>query len=115
MDRMRELVDILNKWSYEYYVLDNPTVSDGEYDKLYDELRDLMRPGHADYAYYMRYGIRDHRGGGDHDAERPPQKGEPAPSASSIVSFSRHRFRTFSEFTSPAAKSTPPPAATASP
>ena len=41
MDRMRELVDILNKWSYEYYVLDNPTVSDGEYDKLYDELRAL--------------------------------------------------------------------------
>ena len=41
MDRMRELVDILNKWSYEYYVLDNPTVSDGEYDKLYDELREL--------------------------------------------------------------------------
>ena len=39
MDRMRELVDILNKWSYEYYVLDNPTVSDGEYDKLYDILR----------------------------------------------------------------------------
>ena len=38
MSRMRELVDILNKYAYEYYVLDNPTVSDGEYDKLYDEL-----------------------------------------------------------------------------
>ena len=36
--RMRELVDKLNKYAYEYYVLDNPTVSDGEYDKLYDEL-----------------------------------------------------------------------------
>ena len=35
--RMRELVDKLNKYAYEYYVLDNPTVSDGEYDKLYDE------------------------------------------------------------------------------
>lgn len=41
MDRMRELIDILNKWSYEYYVLDNPSVSDREYDKLYDELRSL--------------------------------------------------------------------------
>ena len=41
MDRMQELVNILNKWSYEYYVLDNPTVSDGEYDVLYDELRAL--------------------------------------------------------------------------
>lgn len=38
MGRMEELVNILNKYSYEYYVLDNPTVSDKEYDKLYDEL-----------------------------------------------------------------------------
>lgn len=38
MSRMRELVNILNKYAYEYYVLDNPTVSDGEYDALYDEL-----------------------------------------------------------------------------
>jgi len=37
-NRMRELVDVLNKYAYEYYVLDNPTVSDKEYDKLYDEL-----------------------------------------------------------------------------
>ena len=36
---MRELIDTLNKWSYEYYVLDAPTVSDGEYDRLYDELK----------------------------------------------------------------------------
>lgn len=35
---MQELVELLNKYAYEYYVLDNPTVSDGEYDKLYDEL-----------------------------------------------------------------------------
>ena len=41
MDRKRELVDILNKWAYEYYVLDTPTVSDKEYDALYDELRRL--------------------------------------------------------------------------
>ncbi len=38
MDRMRELVALLNKYAYEYYVLDDPTVSDAEYDKLYDEL-----------------------------------------------------------------------------
>lgn len=39
--RMRELVDLLNRYAKEYYVLDNPTVSDGEYDKLYDELKTL--------------------------------------------------------------------------
>ncbi len=41
MDRKRQLVDILNKWAHEYYVLDKPTVSDKEYDALYDELRRL--------------------------------------------------------------------------
>ena len=41
MDRMRELVDLLNKYAYEYYVLDAPTVSDAEYDALYDELKAL--------------------------------------------------------------------------
>ena len=41
MNRQRELTNILNKWAYEYYVLDNPTVSDSEYDKLYDELRKI--------------------------------------------------------------------------
>ena len=39
MNRQRELVDLLNKWAYEYYVLDAPTVSDKEYDALYDELK----------------------------------------------------------------------------
>ena len=41
--RMKELVGILNRWAYEYYVLDAPTVSDREYDKLYDELRELEK------------------------------------------------------------------------
>ena len=40
---MRELVDKLNKLAHEYYVLDNPTVSDVEYDRLYDELLRLER------------------------------------------------------------------------
>ena len=39
--RMRELVDTLNRYGYEYYVLDNPSVPDREYDKLYDELKSL--------------------------------------------------------------------------
>jgi chorismate synthase len=30
----------------------------------YDALRDVFRPGHADYAYLKKYGLRDHRGGG---------------------------------------------------
>ena len=30
----------------------------------YDALRDRPRPGHADFTYQMKYGLRDHRGGG---------------------------------------------------
>ena len=32
--------------------------------KDYDAIRDTYRPGHADYTYDAKYGIRDHRGGG---------------------------------------------------
>ncbi len=30
----------------------------------YEALKDVFRPGHADYAYFQKYGVRDHRGGG---------------------------------------------------
>ena len=30
----------------------------------YDNVKDLFRPGHADYTYFHKYGIRDYRGGG---------------------------------------------------
>ena len=30
----------------------------------YENIRDLFRPSHADYTYSMKYGLRDHRGGG---------------------------------------------------
>jgi chorismate synthase len=32
--------------------------------KDYAAIADTFRPGHADYAYWQKYGIRDHRGGG---------------------------------------------------
>src|SRR5881392_469842 len=32
--------------------------------KDYDETKDKFRPGHADYTYWAKYGIRDYRGGG---------------------------------------------------
>jgi chorismate synthase len=30
----------------------------------YEALRDVFRPGHGDFTYFRKYGIRDHRGGG---------------------------------------------------
>ncbi|QCG48367.1 chorismate synthase [Aeromonas schubertii] len=32
--------------------------------KDYSEIKDLFRPGHADYTYHQKYGLRDYRGGG---------------------------------------------------
>ncbi|MDD7761641.1 MAG: NAD-dependent DNA ligase LigA [Firmicutes bacterium] len=42
-ERMRELVSELNKYNYHYYTLDDPIVTDSEYDKLYSELLMLER------------------------------------------------------------------------
>ena len=42
-ERMEFLVEKLNKYAYEYYVLDNPSVADKEYDALYDELVKLEK------------------------------------------------------------------------
>ena len=41
--RMRQLVDRLNETARAYYVLDNPVISDKEWDALYDELAALER------------------------------------------------------------------------
>ncbi|HEY1013638.1 MAG TPA: chorismate synthase [Herpetosiphonaceae bacterium] len=41
-------------------LLRNTNVKSGDYDNL----RELYRPGHADYTYDAKYGFRDHRGGG---------------------------------------------------
>lgn len=38
MDEMRKLVDRLNETAYAYYVLDNPVITDHEWDALYDKL-----------------------------------------------------------------------------
>lgn len=40
-NRINQLVDLLNQYSYHYYTLDDPLVTDAEYDKLFEELLDL--------------------------------------------------------------------------
>ncbi|PNZ29719.1 DNA ligase [Staphylococcus petrasii] len=46
--RVNELHDLLNQYSYEYYVQDNPSVPDSEYDKLLRELIDIEE-AHPEY------------------------------------------------------------------
>ena len=54
-----ELREKLNKYNYEYYVLNNPTVSYYEYDQLMEELIRLekLRPDlHSDFSPSVRVG-----------------------------------------------------------
>ena len=62
--------------------------------KDYGNLIDTFRPGHADYTYWQKYGIRDHRGAGGHPPGRPlfglplrrlPGNGSARPMASSFT------------------------------
>ena len=61
MDRINELVDILNEANYNYYVLDNPTITDQEYDKYLRELIDLER----EYPEYIKDDSPTQRVGGE--------------------------------------------------
>lgn len=47
--RIDELIEILNRANYEYYVLDNPTLTDQEFDKYLRELENLEEE-HPEYA-----------------------------------------------------------------
>src|SRR5665647_611300 len=43
--------------------------------KDYEEFREKFRPGHADFTWQEKYGIRDHRGGGRSSCPRPGDPG----------------------------------------
>ena len=38
--------------------------NENQHSNDYDNLREVFRPSHADFTYYNKYGVRDHRGGG---------------------------------------------------
>ena len=38
--------------------------NENQHSQDYENLRTIFRPSHADFTYYSKYGIRDHRGGG---------------------------------------------------
>lgn len=51
IDRIKELIDILDDLNYHYYTLDDPKVSDVEYDVLYDELVALEKETGTIFSY----------------------------------------------------------------
>lgn len=59
--RIDELIGYINKASYEYYVLDTPSITDQEYDDYYNELLNLEEK----YPEYKREDSPTNRVGGD--------------------------------------------------
>ncbi len=59
-ERMNELIDIINKADYEYHTLDNPTITDQEYDQYLRELFELEEA----YPELVRDDSPTHHAGG---------------------------------------------------
>jgi len=57
----------------------------------YEAIKDLFRPGHADFTYWMKYGFRDHRGGGRSSARETV--GRVAAGAVAKKLLARHRIK----------------------
>lgn len=51
----------------------------------YDHLADVFRPSHADYTYFKKYGLRDHRGGGRSSARETAARVVAGAIASQII------------------------------
>ena len=60
MDRMNELIDIINEADYNYHTLDNPTITDQEYDSY---LRELFEIGEAHPEWVREDSPTQHAGG----------------------------------------------------
>lgn len=58
-ERIKELIKTLDDLNYHYYTLDNPKVSDKEYDKIYDELVQLEK----ETNYILNYSPTQRVGG----------------------------------------------------
>ncbi len=59
-ERMNELIDIINKADYEYHTLDNPTITDQEYDQYLRELFEIE----AEHPELVREDSPTHHAGG---------------------------------------------------
>ncbi len=53
----------------------------------YNSLKDIFRPGHADYTYHQKFGIRDHRGGGRASGRETAARVAAGAVAKKILSF----------------------------
>ena len=60
--------------------------------KDYSEIKDIFRPGHADYTYWSKYGIRDYRGGGRSSARETAMRVAAGAVARKIIELKLKKF-----------------------
>ncbi len=58
----------------------------------YNEIKDLFRPGHADFTYFKKFGIRDYRGGGRASARETIGRVAAGAVAKKNTGIKRHRY-----------------------
>lgn len=76
----------------------------------YEELRNVFRPGHGDFSYQAKYGIRDHRGGGRASARETAARVAAGAVARRILSEIGVEVFAFTRELGGIAMKTPPPA-----
>ncbi len=92
IERMKELIDLLNEANYNYYVLDNPTITDQEYDKY---LRELINIELAHPEWQQEDSPTNHVGGQVIDTFQKVTHDIPMLSLSNV--FNEQEIRAFDE------------------
>jgi len=71
----------------------NQDAREGEYDAL----KDVFRPGHGDFTYFHKYGVRDHRGGGRASGRETAARVAAGAIAAKVIALSGMRVTAFTK------------------
>ena len=55
--RMQQYAELLDRWNYEYYVLDNPSVPDAEYDRVFRALSVIVVGGYLEVSVQCQFAL----------------------------------------------------------
>ena len=73
--------------SFQGYSFKNNLLNEDKKSRDYETIKNKFRPGHADYTYFKKYGIRDYRGGGRQSARETASRVAAGGIAKQILKF----------------------------
>jgi chorismate synthase len=71
--------------------------NEDQHSKDYSQISDIFRPGHADYTFWQKYGIRDYRGGGRSSGRETAARVAAGAVAKRVLSYVGISFLTYSK------------------